>query len=43
MTVRNFKKKSTAKAAAKIARKRGLKATVFKKKKGYGVSRTRKK
>lgn len=43
MTVRNFKKVRTAKAAAKVARKRGLKATVFKKKGGkVGVSVTRK-
>ena len=43
MVVTNFKKKSTAKRAAKKARKMGIKATVFKKKKGYGVSKTRKK
>ncbi len=42
MTVRNARKKMTAKKIAKIARKRGLKATVFKKKKGFGVSVTRK-
>jgi len=42
MAVKNFKKKSTAKAAAKMARKKGLKATVFKKKTGYGLSKTRK-
>lgn len=41
MAVRNFKKKSTAKRAASVARKRGLKATVFKKARGYGVSATR--
>lgn len=42
MVVRNTKKKRTAKVIAKVARKRGLKATVFKKKKGYAVSVTRK-
>lgn len=43
MTVRNFRKIKTAKMAAKIARRRGLKATVFKKKGGkVGVSVTRK-
>ncbi len=34
--------KRTAKLQAINARKRGLEATVFKKKKGYGVSVTRK-
>ncbi|KKK75302.1 hypothetical protein LCGC14_2875060 [marine sediment metagenome] len=44
MAVRNFRKVKTAKMAAAKARKRGLKATVFKKKKGVvGVSVTRKK
>lgn len=44
MAVRNFRKMKTAKIAARVARKRGLKATVFKKKKGIvGVSVTRKK
>jgi len=42
MVVQNAMKKSTAKMMAKKARKKGLKATVFKKKKGYGVSKTRK-
>ena len=42
MAVKNTRKKSTAKMLAKVARKRGLEATVFKKKKGYGVSVTRK-
>lgn len=42
MAVRNFQKKTTAKRAAKVARKRGLNATVFKKKKGFAVSATRK-
>jgi len=35
-------KKSTAKAKAIKMRKRGLVASVYKKKKGYGVSVTRK-
>lgn len=43
MAVKNFKKKRTAKNAATKARKRGLKASVFKKKKGFGLSVTRKK
>jgi len=43
MAVKNTKKKSSAVAKAKVARKRGLEASVFKKKKGYGVSVTRKK
>ncbi|KKM92377.1 hypothetical protein LCGC14_1219020 [marine sediment metagenome] len=34
--------KMSAKNAAKRARKKGFKASVFKKKKGYGVSVTRK-
>ena len=42
MVVKNVKKKLRAKAIAKIARKRGMKATVFKKKKGFAVSITRK-
>lgn len=42
MAVKNTKKKITAKMVAKRARGRGLEATVFKKKKGYGVSVTRK-
>ena len=36
------KNKTTAKAAAVEARKKGFKSSVFKKKKGYGVSVTRK-
>ena len=36
------KNKTTAKKMAKKLRKKGLSATVFKKKKGYGVSSTRK-
>jgi len=43
MTTQSTKKKSTAQAIAKKARSRGLTASVFKKKKGYGVSKTRKK
>lgn len=43
MVVKNTKKKTRAKNLAKLARKRGLKATVFKKKKGFAVSITRKK
>lgn len=42
MAVSNFMKKRRAVMAAKKARGRGLEATVFKKKKGYGVSKTRK-
>ena len=34
--------KTSAKKQAKKARRRGFKAAVFKKKKGYGVSVTRK-
>ena len=34
--------KTTAKKQAMRARKRGLKASIYKKKKGYGVSATRK-
>jgi hypothetical protein len=41
MVAHNAQKKSTAKKKAKRLRKKGLKATVFKKKKGYGVSSTR--
>ena len=36
-------KKYTAKMKAKKARKRGLNASVYKRKKGYGVSVTKKK
>ena len=42
MAVTNSMKKSTAKMVASRKRKLGLKASVFKKKKGYGVSSTRK-
>ena len=41
MTTKNFMKKKTAMAHAKKRRKQGLKSSVFKKKKGYGVSSTR--
>ena len=34
--------KTTAKKAAKAARAKGFNASIFKKKKGYGVSVTRK-
>ncbi len=43
MVVKNVKKKVRAKDVAKRARKKGLKATVFKKKNGFGVSVIRKK
>ncbi|MHA1201311.1 MAG: hypothetical protein ACTSQ4_02165 [Candidatus Heimdallarchaeaceae archaeon] len=36
------KNKTTAKSAAIAARKKGFEASIFKKKKGYGVSVTRK-
>lgn len=42
MAVKNFMKKKNAKAHAKKKRKMGLNAGVFKKKKGYAVSSTRK-
>ena len=42
MAVHNALKKSNANKKAKKLRKKGLKASVFKKKKGYGVSSTRK-
>ena len=42
MTSKNFQKKSNAKAFAMKRRKMGLTSTLFKKKKGYGVSTTRK-
>ena len=35
--------KKTAKQKAKMLRKKGLKASVYKRKKGYGVSSTRRK
>lgn len=40
--VRNTRKKVTAEMVAAKARSRGFNATVFKKKKGYGVSVKRK-
>lgn len=43
MVVRNSMKKSAAEMKAKRARARGFSASVFKKKKGYGTSVTRKK
>ena len=43
MVVKNTQKKSTARMKAKMARKKGFKASVFKKTKGYGVSVTRNK
>ena len=43
MAVKNSAKKSTAEMKAAMARKRGFSASVFKKKKGYGTSVTRKK
>lgn len=43
MVVRNTRTKTRAKMVAAIARRRGLRATVSKKKIGYGVSITRKK
>ncbi|MHA1482097.1 MAG: hypothetical protein ACTSQA_01500 [Candidatus Heimdallarchaeaceae archaeon] len=43
MTARSARKKSTAEAVASRMRARGLTASVFKKKKGYGISVTRKK
>ena len=42
MVVRNTRTKTRAKMVAKVMRARGLEATVFKKKKGFGVSVTRK-
>lgn len=42
MVSRSFQKKRRAMMAAARLRRRGLNATVFKKKKGYGVSSTRK-
>ncbi len=42
MAVKNSKTKKIAKMKAAKARDRGLEASVFKKKKGYGTSITRK-
>ena len=43
MVVKNSMKKSTAEIKARVARTKGFSASVFKKKKGYGTSVTRKK
>jgi len=42
MAVKNSRTKKIAQVKASKARKRGLEASVFKKKKGYGTSVTRK-
>ncbi len=42
MVVKNSRTKDMARVKAARARKRGLEANVFKKKKGYGTSITRK-
>jgi len=42
MVAKIAKNKTTAKTRAVEMRKKGLKASIFKKKKGYGVSVTRK-
>ena len=42
MVVKNSKNITLAKMKAKMARKKGLEASVFKKKKGFGTSVTRK-
>lgn len=42
MAVKNSKTKKLAKMKAVRARKRGLEASIFKKKKGFGTSVTRK-
>ncbi len=42
MVVKNSQTKKLAMMKAATARKRGLEASVFKKKKGYGTSITRK-
>jgi len=42
MSVHNARTKTNAKKKAARLRKKGLKASVFKKGKGYGVSSTRK-
>lgn len=42
MATYNSKNKTTAKKKAVKMRKKGLKASVYKKRKGYGVSVTRK-
>jgi hypothetical protein len=43
MVVKNTRKKTRANSVAERARKMGMNASVYKKKKGYGVSVTRKK
>lgn len=42
MTAYNAMKKSTAKIKATSMRKKGFETSIFKKKKGYGISVTRK-
>ena len=42
MVAKRANTKTNAKARAMMARKKGLNASIFKKKKGYGVSVTRK-
>ncbi len=42
MVAKIAKNKTTAKYRAMMARKKGLDASIYKKKKGYGVSVTRK-
>lgn len=42
MVVKNAKNMTTAKARAAMERKKGFEASIFKKKKGFGVSVTRK-
>ena len=42
MVVHKARKKTTAKNKARMLRKKGKKASVFKMKKGYGVSSTNK-
>lgn len=42
MVGHNAKNKTTAKAQAMMARRKGFEASIYKKKKGYGVSVTRK-
>jgi len=41
MVTHNARTKTTAKVRASKLRKRGLNVTIFKKKKGYGVSSTK--
>ena len=42
MVARSARTKSNARMTAKRLRKRGLEVSVFKKKKGFGISSTRK-